>query len=211
MHKRNPLKQIMFLVLGLLACGTVIVQFYIMMQNRVAPVTETSIRFFSYFTILTNSLAGIYALLQSFRKNTGDDLMAAEKGMFTAITVYITIVGLVYQVLLRQTWHPRGIQKIVDELLHSVIPLLCIIYWYVFENKERLHYRLIKSWLIYPFLYLIFVLWRGHYSHFYPYPFLDVNELGFTNVMIHSFLIFMLFLVVALVYLAIGKQVTAKR
>lgn len=211
MHKRNPLKQIMFLVLGLLACGTVIVQFYIMMQNRVAPVTETSIRFFSYFTILTNSLAGIYALLQSFRKNTGDDLMAAEKGMFTAITVYITIVGLVYQVLLRQTWHPRGIQKIVDELLHSVIPLLCIIYWYVFENKERLHYRLIKSWLIYPFLYLIFVLWRGHYSLFYPYPFLDVNELGFTNVMIHSFLIFMLFLVVALVYLAIGKQVTAKR
>lgn len=208
--KNCNLRRIMFFCLGILACGTVVFQFYLMIQNRVASLTETYIRFFSYFTILTNLLVGIYALIQCFKKNSSEH-NAPGNGTLTAVTVYITIVGLVYQVLLRQTWAPQGNQKIVDELLHSIIPLLTIIYWYVYENQENLRYSQIKSWLIYPLLYLIFVLIRGHFSNFYPYPFLDVNELGFTNVMIHSFLIFMLFVVVSLVYIAIGKQLALKK
>ncbi|MBL7878732.1 MAG: Pr6Pr family membrane protein, partial [Chryseobacterium gambrini] len=50
------------------------------------------------------------------------------------------IVGLIYQFLLRSTWNPSGMQKLVDELLHSVIPLLVLIYWYWYENKNNLKY-----------------------------------------------------------------------
>jgi len=50
-----------------------------------------------------------------------------EAGVITAITVYITIVGLVYNVILRFLWKPEGLQFIVDELLHTVIPLLLLV------------------------------------------------------------------------------------
>ena len=37
--------------------------------------------------------------------------------------VYIAIVGIVYQLLLRQLWNPQGAQWVADVLLHSIIPV----------------------------------------------------------------------------------------
>jgi ABC-type Na+ efflux pump permease subunit len=55
----------------------------------------------------------------------------------TAITLYILIVGLVYNVILRFLWVLTGSQKIVDELLHLVIPVLVLLYWIVFVTKKE--------------------------------------------------------------------------
>lgn len=51
-------------------------------------------------------------------------------GTITAITVFILIVGSVYQIVLRSIWEPTGLQFIVDELLHTVIPLYMLGYWF---------------------------------------------------------------------------------
>lgn len=130
-----------------------------------------------------------------------------KAGALTAITVYITIVGLVYQVLLRHLWAPTGLQKMVDELLHSVIPVLAIFYWYRYEDRHHVLYRQIAGWLLYPLAYLVYILIRGHFSGFYPYPFVDVVQLGLGQVLINAFFLFILFGVIAVLFIFIGKRV----
>ncbi|MFZ5976285.1 MULTISPECIES: Pr6Pr family membrane protein [unclassified Hydrotalea] len=34
------------------------------------------------------------------------------------------------------------------------------------------------GWLIYPLLYLVYILIRGSFSGFYPYPFVNVLQIG---------------------------------
>ena len=182
------MKQKLALFLSVLGFVTVVLQFYLMMENRTVSVMESVIRFFSYFTILSNLILAIVLSLQSFQKETIK--------FFTPITVYITIVGLVYQILLRHTWNPTGLQRIVDESLHSVIPLLAIVYWFLFEER-KIRYAEIPKWLLFPLAYLIYILIRGNYSGFYPYPFVDVNHFGLNQVLINSGFMLTAFVVVS--------------
>lgn len=105
----------------------------------------------------------------------------SASGWLTAIAVYITIVGVVYQVLLRHIWQPTGLQKLVDELLHAVNPVLVIIYRISYEQMQHLHYRQVGRWLIYPLVYLVFILIRGYFSRFYPYPFIHASGLRYAK------------------------------
>ncbi|CAM4387430.1 Pr6Pr family membrane protein [Flavobacterium terrigena] len=180
----------------------IIGQFILMIQNRQAEVTETIIRFFSYFTITTNILVVLYftsrisifknSFLSKFSKN----------GNITALTAFILVVGLIYQFILRGTWQPTGIQRIVDELLHSVIPLFVFLYWLKFATKTDLIFKDITIWLWYPIGYFIYIIIRGHFSGFYPYPFIHVTEIGYPQVLINSVLVslFFLFIMGALIF-----------
>ncbi|MGN7783352.1 Pr6Pr family membrane protein [Niabella sp. 22666] len=189
---------------GLLALAgwfAVIAQYVLMLNNNVNTVGEATIRFFSYFTILTNIAVATYytALLI-------DAPIARTRGLLSAITIYIIIVGLVYQVALRHIWDPQGLQKWVDELLHSVIPLGALIYWGLFE-KKGLRYSQIFAWSIYPLVYLLFILIRGSISGFYPYPFVNVTEIGLQQTLINALIILALFMVLSLVFIFINRKV----
>ncbi|MDE3182046.1 MAG: Pr6Pr family membrane protein [Bacteroidota bacterium] len=199
------------ILFGLIAWFAVVTQFLLMLENRVASVPETLVRFFSFFTILTNLLVAIYFTSQSFQRKNHSAGFINQPGVLTSVTVYITIMGLVYQILLRHIWQPTGLQKIVDELLHSLIPLLVIIYWYFFENKSKVKYRQVFKWLIYPLVYLFYILVRGSFSGFYPYPFVDVRNLGVQKVLINSTWLVILFAVVSLLFVWIGKLFDKKK
>jgi hypothetical protein len=99
--------------------------------------------------------------------------------VITAITLYITVVGATYNLILRSLWKPEGLQQIVDELLHVVVPLLFIFYWLFFAPKMSLRWKDVLPWLLYPLIYVILILFRGGLSGYYPYPFIDVNLLGY--------------------------------
>jgi hypothetical protein len=195
------------LFLAGIAWVAVLTQYFLMVENRVASVGETTIRFFSFFTILTNSLVAIYFTWWILLHKKENPSMLNKPGTLTALTVYITIVGLVYQVLLRPIWEPTGIQLVVDELLHSVIPLAVIVCWYLFEDKSLVSYRQIPQWLIYPLIYLAYILIRGNGSGFYPYPFVDVGSLGLSKVLINAMGLMVLFVGISALYIKVGKSV----
>ncbi len=182
-------------------------QYYLMIENRVASILETTIRFFSFFTILTNSLVAIYFTLYLIiiKKKNGSWSFIDKPGTLTALTVYITIVGLIYQIILRPIWEPKGIQMIVDELLHSIIPILVIVCWYLRGQKMAVTYQQIPQWLIYPLIYLVYILIRGHFSNFYPYSFVDVARLGLSKVLTNSAGLIVLFIGVSALFIKIGK------
>lgn len=205
-NNNQQFKQGYSILIALLAWAAIIFQFYLMMENRNSSVAETTIRFFSFFTILTNLLVAIFFTILIFRFKISLPGDQKNRGDVTAITVYITCVGLVYQILLRNTWHPRGMQMVTDELLHSVIPVLVIIYWFLFENTLSVPYRQIGRWLLYPLIYLIYVLIRGYFSGFYPYPFINVTALGIEKVLLNSIVMTALFAVVSVTFNAVGRR-----
>jgi hypothetical protein len=194
------MKKTIAFIFCLIGWFALIGQYYLTIENRISSVLEANLRFFTYFTILTNIIVSIYLTYLAFKKNTNQ-----KSGILTAITVYITVVGFIYQIILRGTWQPTGFQRLIDELLHSVMPVLTIIFWYLFENKEGLEYSQIPKWAIFPILYLVLILIRGSFSGFYPYPFVDVRSFGLTKVLINSLWITAFFISLSLLYIKIGK------
>lgn len=189
----------------------IILQLYLILRNRKLDVWPTIIQFFSYFTILTNLLVALYSsfLLINPQSNLGKWFL--KPATATALTVYITIVGIVYNFILRFLWAPQGLQKIVDEGLHSLIPLLCIIHWLTWIPKKSLEWKNVFPWLVYPLVYFTYIIIRGAFSSLYPYPFIDVTALGYTKVVLNSLILSFGFLIVALLYVGIGKLIAARQ
>lgn len=202
------MKKSLILFIACCALFAVVFQFYLMYQNRNQSVPETIIRFFSFFTILTNSLEAVYFSKLSaeliFKKSDAK----INFGVLTAITVYILIVGLVYQVILRHLWSPTGLQRVVDEMLHSLNPLLVLIFWIMNRKGNILQYKSLLTWLIFPLAYLVFVLLRGEISGFYPYPFLNVTEIGLQQVIMNSLGMTAVFVLMSVLLIWISKRKT---
>ena len=179
---------------AILAAAAVISQFVLMLQNRVAPVAETVIRFFSFFTILTNSLVALFCITRAWFPGSALGRYFGRYTVFSAITVYIVIVGGVYQVALRQVWEPEGLQLLVDEALHTMTPAYMLILWLRTRPTSRIAWQGIPLWLVYPLVYFGYVLIRGAFSGFYPYPFVDVEKLGMAAVLRNASVIVLAFL-----------------
>ncbi|HRE79058.1 MAG TPA: Pr6Pr family membrane protein [Flavobacterium sp.] len=181
---------------------SLIAQFVIMMQSSEVSVIDTIVRFFTFFTILSNILVSICftAVLFNF-----SSFFKSYKTQ-TAIAVYISIVAIVYNIILRFIWEPTGLQRIVDELLHVVNPIIFVIYWFMSKNEISLSYKYIFKILIFPLVYLFTVLLIGSYTNYYPYPFLDVNAIGYTKVIINSIGISTVFAIVSLLFVFICNR-----
>ncbi len=205
------MKRSFILIIFLAGWFALIAQFVLMVQNRIAPVSETVVRYFSFFTILSNLIVAIYFTRLLFRQNNHTTFTHKRNENLTAITVYILVVGLVYQVVLRSLWHPQGLQMWVDELLHTLIPVAVLIFWFLYQNADLLKWKSIFSWLSYPLVYLVFILIRGRVSGYYPYPFVDVNQLGIQKVMINSVFLLLFFVFISAILIGLGKLMLSKK
>ena len=163
------------------------------------------INFFSFFTVLTNTLAVVvlsYALVT--RDSPAKRFFLAPK-VSSGIAVSIAVVGLAYSLLLRHLWQPEGFQFIADELLHDVMPVLFLIYWWRCVPKGTLRLKHIGAWVIYPLVYFAYVLLRGHLLGQYQYPFIDVDTLGYPQVFVNAGGILVGFVAIALAVVGLDK------
>lgn len=190
---------------ALITWFAVCAQLVLIIQESTTPVVETLVRFFSYFTILTNILVALFFTCLFFPESRLFNYFSKE-GRFTALTVYIVIVGLTYQVLLRPIWNPEGLQIIIDELLHSLIPLFVVLYWLLYSDKKLPQWKQIPSWSIYLIVYAGYILIRGALTGQYPYPFVDVTVLGYPAALINTLGVFALFTVLSGFFIFVAKR-----
>lgn len=205
MEQHNAKKGNWLVVIGTVGGWfALIAQFYLSLQNALVPVDESIIRYFSFFTVLTNILVAICFTALLFKKEGSS--FFTKPSTLSAAAVYITVVAIIYNVILRFTWEPKGLQWVVDELLHAIVPLLFVLYWLIFVSKDTLKWRDTFSWLIYPFIYLMYILFRGSVSGFYPYPFVDVVKYGYETVFVNCFYVMLVFLVLSFLSVWIGGR-----
>lgn len=198
-------------LVAVIAWFAVILQCYLMFLNTKNPPGETLLRFFSYYTILTNILVAVYCTVLSVSPSGRLGLFFSRPETATAVAVYITVVGLVYNLVLRHLWRPDGWQWLVDELLHVGVPLLFILYWLIAVPKSGLYYKGIGAWLIYPAVYAVCIFLRGAGSGFYPYPFVDVAALGYPRTLLNSVVLAGGFLLVSALFVALGRWLSRSR
>ena len=124
--------------------------------------------------------------------------------------VYIAIVGIIYQLLLRKLWNPQGAQLVADVLLHSVLPIGYVLYWLLFGPRAGLRWKDALTWLVFPAVYLMYILARGRATGLYPYPFVDVNVLGYGGVLGRAAGFLLVFLGTGLIVVALGRWTRAR-
>ncbi len=198
------------LLMAIIGWFALIAQFVLIIQNRTGSVPETILRYFSFFTILTNLLVALCVTLLLAAPHSKWGRFFTRASTITALTVYILIVGLVYNTVLRFQWQPQGVQKLVDELLHSVAPSLCLIYWMIYIPKANLQWRNLFGWMIYPLAYCAYTLLRGIPSGWYPYPFMNVTELGYPAVITNCVYVTLAFFAISALFVGLGRMTREK-
>lgn len=202
-------RKLLLFVIAITAWTSLIAQFKLSFGYSTVDATETIVRFFSFFTVLTNTLVAVFASTSLFSKTNDQDLFASANTQ-TAITMYITIVGLVFNLVLRSLWKDGGLQAWLNDMLHTVIPLFMIFYWWRYVDGKKTTYRSIPFWLIYPAVYASYILWRGPFATWYPYPFMDVTELGYPIVFRNIAILVLVFLFFSFLFVYLGKKKSVK-
>jgi hypothetical protein len=176
------------------------------LAGRGFSVVEGVARMSSYLTNLTVLLTAFCFTCVATRARFPVARFFRRPTVVTAVVVYIVFVGIAYNALLRYLWTPSGYRALVNESLHTIVPALAALYWFLFVPRFHLSLRRCALWLVYPLCYLVITLWRGSLSDFYPYPFINVSELGYERVLVNAAMLVAAFLVLMGVFLVINHR-----
>ena len=190
------------------------IQLYLIFYSRwtlAASLTGGLVSFFSYFTVLSNTLVATVLTCETTSRESAARRWFLQPWVSSGVAVSIAVVGLAYSLLLRHLWHPQGWQWLADELLHDVMPLLFLGYWWCCVPKGMLRLGHIALWVIYPLLYFAYSLLRGNLLAVYPYPFIDVEKLGYPQVFINAGGLLAGFVVIALLLIALDRLRAARK
>jgi len=159
------------------------------------------LRFFAFFTILSNLFGAIVWLWLAARwrrpRTRADDLLRGGATLYLVVTFVVVVVLL-------QGAELSLSDRIVDFVVHKLFPVLMVIDWIVDPPETDLRMTDIVLWLIFPLAWLVFTLIRGAVDSWYPYPFLDPNNGGYRSVAYHVIAILAGFVVIAGIIVAIG-------
>src|SRR5262245_32423936 len=161
-QKQNQGRYLLLIIL-LLEWFALPAQFYSLINRGEFTFPQALVRFFSFFTVLSNSIVAICTTILFFGKQSGAYNFFRKNTTLTAITVYILIVGIVFNILLRSLKHFEGLPRIVTEIFHTIGPLLFLLYWLLYVSKNNLTWKSIPVWMIYPLIYVVYTLIHGYY------------------------------------------------
>lgn len=94
--------------------------------------------------------------------------------------VGITLTFVVYLTVLLPLITVTGAGRVTDRSLHIVAPLLTFGGWFLFGPRPRLDIQTLCWFLIWPGPSFAFSFVNGALTNWYPYPFVDVTQIGGT-------------------------------
>lgn len=191
----------------LISTGTLLTQFAVTMslsQANGRTVLGSVIFFFSFFTILSNLLATFCFAAVAFPGCRHVAVFRSPK-VVTAVALYMLVVAAVYIAILEGLWAPQGLMRVLDTLLHYVMPALFLIFWGAFVPKGATAYADIPSFLAFPVIYGAYVMIRGALTGDYPYPILNAETLGYPVALANMAAILALFLILGLAFIACDR------
>lgn len=137
--------------------------------------------YFSYFTHLSNLLAGLMLLFALNHRND-QELLLRKASTLTGAAVFLIMTCIIFNLELRHQSNSTGLSHIADIVLHDATPLLFLGFWWFCIPHSRLRIKDALGWLPFPVLYFCYVLIRGNLIGHYPYPFLNVAKYGYASV-----------------------------
>ena len=132
-----------------------------------------------FFTVFTNLAGAVAMTWLALGKRMSPLLLGG-------LTLAMLLVGVVYAVLLAHLFNHGGRELLADRLFHRAAPIATAIYWLAFVPHGRLRWTAPLWWSTFPLAYLGYALARGQLDGKYPYPFIDVGEIGWAQSALNS-------------------------
>lgn len=149
---------------------------------------------FAYFTIQSNLLLGGTTLLLALGTDSDSKLFRTLR---LNGVLCIAVTGIVYHVALAGLSDLTGAASVANFLLHTTTPVLGVLGWLLFGPRGRTSPEIVGWSIVYPLLWLGFTLIRGAAIGFWPYPFVDADDLGYAKVLVNCLFVALLFLALA--------------
>jgi hypothetical protein len=202
---RGRIETVFRIIAAALGWFAIITQYSLMAASAGPHLVERTINFFSYFTIISNILVALALTLPWLapRSRLGRFFLAAA--VRTTIVAYIIVVAVVYHTMLSRLYHPQGWRLVCDIILHYVMPPVFVLDWVLFVEKRDLTWRLTLHSFVLPAVYLMWTAVHGVLAGFYPYPFLNVNRIGYERALINIGELILAFVCLILVLVGIGR------
>ena len=183
--------------------------YYLIASRPDVGLAEAASRMLSFFTILTDILVALAMTLPWLAPESKLGVFFSRPSVRTAITCYIIVVSAVYYAILRKLWNPEGLQYLADTIEHCVAPALYIVDWL------RLCAEGDGLGKVGPMVAALsrglrrFSLLHGAVTGFYPYPFLEVTQLGYERVLLNMGVLTAAFAVLGLILVGIDRLLGA--
>lgn len=208
MQIKSKVVVIIFRVLLLLGC---LLGLY---QNSGLSSGALNLQMFNFYTILSNAVCLLFFIFMLIKTiSNGISPAPRFKG---AITMMITVTFLIYHfVLLPQSFTMTSDYdsfSMADILVHYYTPIMVILDWILFDEKDRYKWYDPFIWLIIPYSYFIYVIIRAEVGGVltaigsrYPYYFIDIDAIGVTNVLWNVIILSCVFLFLGYIIYVVNK------
>lgn len=149
---------------------------------------------FTFFTILTNLIVAVTGVWLAVAPASSAFLLRVLR---LDALLGIMVTGAVYWTLLAHLNSYVGAEWVANQLFHTVSPLLVVAGWLLFGPRRLVDGRVVVVAVAYPVAWLAFTLVRGAMIGWYPYPFIDVIDLGYARALLNCLGITVLFAALA--------------
>ncbi|MFD2797497.1 Pr6Pr family membrane protein [Promicromonospora vindobonensis] len=197
MPERATLARALHLLVAVFALGGFAIELVVAIVEGpgLAPThAERIVRLFSYFTIESNLLIGGVSLALAVDPRRDGPVFRVLR---LDALLCIAVTGVVYNTVLRGIVELTGAGLVSNTMLHVLAPLFAVIVWLWAGPRPRVSARTVWWSVVYPIAWLVYTFLRGAATDWYPYPFLDVNVLGYPGALTNAGLVAVVFLVLA--------------
>jgi hypothetical protein len=186
------------LFFGLLTLAAIGIQLAIYIRAGLS-----TINFFSHFTNVSNFLASV-VLIFGARSLIKHREPTALNDIIRGISVVcMVLVGIIYSVLFRLSLG----HLFPWVITYYIMPVVVLLDWLYQPPQSRPATKQIFYWLIFPLLYLGYVIFRGAIVGFYAYPFFNPDEVGgYGGVVLYCVSIIAVFFFVSWLLLTLGNM-----
>lgn len=144
----------------------------------------------AFFTIQSNLLVGLTAAVLALSMASPPRWLSAVR---LAALLDIAVTGIVFRLALADLHDLEGRAAAADFVLHALVPIVAVVGWVIYGPRGRISKSTIAWATVVPVAWLAGTLVRGAVIDWYPYPFVDVTDLGYLPVVVNVVLITALF------------------
>jgi hypothetical protein len=158
--------------------------------------------YIAFFTVTTNLLIAMATVTIAAFPWSRMGRWFGHPDTITGIAPSIVIVGVTYHAILAGMHPLRGWGVLANSLMHDAVPLLFLALWTVAVPRYSIAWRRAALWALYPVVYFGYAMLRGVATGFYPYWFINVNQLGIVHVLINAIGVLLIYFVLLAILIA---------
>ena len=205
-HRRLLLARVLHglvVAMVLAGVGTELARALIDGPGIAGTMAERLTRLFSYFTIDSNLLIGVVSAMLVVRPERDGRVFRVFR---LAAVLGIAVTGIVFHAVLTglQELTPSG--AFANLMLHTTVPVVALVAWLWVGPRPRVSWVTVWWATVPPLTWIVYTFTRGAIVGWYPYPFLNVIDLGYPRALLDAAVVAVVFLVLAAAALLVDRR-----